>query len=147
MPELPITACIAHHCWLCLCTLAGSLTCSVGVAALHILEGAAAVDDEIFSPSAEMHKVQGAEEEGLYDKVSVTDSIHGVGAHPPKEAQLLSDELPVHPKGVACQCTCRWTQASPSPAPGIASNSSSAIDCLKTYMGLPASGPASDPQH
>lgn len=86
-----------------------SLTCGVGVAALHVLERATAVDDEVLSPSTEMHKVQGAEEEGLDDKVSVTDSIHGVGAHPAKEAQLLSNELPVHSKGVACQCTCKWT--------------------------------------
>ena len=94
-----------------------------------------------------MHKVQGAEEEGLNDKVSVTDSIHGVGAHPAKEAQLLSNELPVHPKWVARQCTWKWIQASPSPAPGTANTSSSAIDCPKTYPGLPASSPASDPQH
>ena len=88
-----------------------SLTCGIGVAALHILECAAAVDDQVLGPSAEMHKVQGAEEEGLYDKVSVADSVHGVGAHPAKEPQLLSYGLPVHPKGIACQRTCKWTQA------------------------------------
>ena len=34
-----------------------SLTCGIGIAALHILERAAAVDDEVFCPSAEMYKV------------------------------------------------------------------------------------------
>lgn len=85
------------------------LTCGVGVAALDILEGAAAVDDEVFSPSAEVDEVQGAEEESLYDKVPVTDGIHGVRANPTKEAQLLCNELPVNSKRVACQCTCKHT--------------------------------------
>lgn len=64
----------------------GQLTCGIGVTALYILECATAVNDEVFSPSTKVHKVQRAEEEGLDDKVSVTDSIHGVGAHPTIEA-------------------------------------------------------------
>lgn len=87
----------------------GLLTCGIGVAALYILEGATAVNDQVFGPSTEMHKVQRAEEEGLDDKVSVTDSIHGVGAHSAIEAQLLSNELPVYPKGIASQCACKST--------------------------------------
>ena len=82
------------------------LACGIGVAALHILEGTAAVDDEVLSPSAEVHQVQGAEEECLYNKVPVTDCVHGVGAHSTIEAQLFCNELPVHTKGVACQSTC-----------------------------------------
>ena len=61
-------------------------TCGIGIAALNILEGTTAVDDKVFSPSAEVYKVQGAEEQRLYDKVSVADSVHGVGAHPAEEA-------------------------------------------------------------
>ena len=52
------------------------LTCCIGVTALHIFEGAAAVYDEVLCPSAEVHQVQGAEEERLYHKVSVTDCVH-----------------------------------------------------------------------
>lgn len=98
----------------------GLLTCGIGVAALYILERPTAVNDEVFSPSTEMHKVQRAEEEGLDDKVSVTDSIHGVWAHSAIKAQLLSNELPVYPKGIASQCACKWTPTSPPAAPGMA---------------------------
>lgn len=82
-------------------------TCRIGITALHILEGPAAVDDQVLRPSAEMCEVEGSEEEGFHHKVSVTDSVHGVGAHPTIEAQLLGNKLPVHPKGVPCQCSCR----------------------------------------
>ena len=86
------------------------ITCGIGITALHIFEGAAAVDDEVLGPSAEVHQVQAAEEQSLNDKVSVADCIHGVRAHSTKEAQLLSNELPVYPKRVAGQCPCHQTQ-------------------------------------
>lgn len=61
-------------------------TCGIGIAALNILEGTTAVDDQVFRPSAEVYKVQGAEEQRLHNKVSVADSVHGVGTHPAEEA-------------------------------------------------------------
>ena len=110
----------AQACLLSMGSLHDGLTCGIGIAALNILEGSAAVDDEVFGPSAEVDKVQGAEEQRLYDKVPVTDSVHGVGAHPTKEAQLLCNELPVNSKGVACQCTCQQTKVTtPSSAANI----------------------------
>ena len=90
----------------CCQRLRSKLTCCIGITALHIFEGAAAVDDQVLCPSAEVGQVQSSEEERFHHKVPVTDGIHGVGADPPVEAQLLSDELAVHPKRVACQCSC-----------------------------------------
>ena len=62
------------------------LTCCIRITALHVFECTTAVDDEIFCPSAEMHQVQGAEEQGLHNKVPVTDCIHGVWADSSIEA-------------------------------------------------------------
>ena len=50
--------------------------------------------------------MQSSEEECLHHKIPVTDGIHGVGADPTVEAQLLSNELAVHPKRVSCQSPC-----------------------------------------
>ena len=87
-------------------------TCGVGIAALNILEGTTAVDDQVFSPSAKVYKVQGAEEERLHNKVSVADSIHGVWAYPAKETQLSGNELTVYAKWIASKRTCKHPQNS-----------------------------------
>ena len=81
-------------------------TCGIGIAALHKLELAAAVDDEILSPTAEVHKVRGSRKEGLQDKVPIADGVHGVWADPSDEAKILGQCLPVHSEWVPCQSTC-----------------------------------------
>ena len=86
-------------------------TCSIGITALHKFELPAAVDDEVLSPPTEMGQVGGGSKQGLQHKVPVADSIHGVGADPSNEAQVLGKSLPVHAKGVASQ---RPAQPTPS---------------------------------
>ena len=80
-------------------------TGGVGIGALHKLEEARGVNDEVLGPAREVRHVQGHKVERVQHIVPVRHSVHGVGADSADEAQLARNELAVHAEGIARQCS------------------------------------------